>query len=217
MTMAHYRNNHSNKTKVITFWNLLVSPLKLLLLAVLIVVGNPKSLLVAATKSPPPPCLTGWSHLSLSHICIRLHAGGSALYADTSRLCSTAAEDDQTGVSPLLLSFQSVETGDFHTLDTVVGNGIHQLWFHVAEASPQQQPPLVFFQETTSFSSMNYSSCLAIRNRTTGLSGYIYFFIFYTLLCLILFCFHSVNEKKVTCNFFWLGALLQINKQGIIN
>ena len=170
--MAYYRNNN-NKTKLVTFCSILSSLPKLLLTALIVIAfgGNPFSICVAASASPPPTCLTGWSYLSYSLICIKLHAGGSALYVDTARLCSTAAEDDQTGVSPLLLGFQSVAAGDFHTLDTVVGDGIHQLWFHVAEAL-SQQPQLALLQEaptTTTSASLNYSSCLAIRNRTTGM------------------------------------------------
>ena len=101
-----------------------------------------------------PPCLTGWSHLSYSHLCVRLHTDGSALYNNTAELCSSAVESHKTHFSPVLLDFQSVQTSDFHTLDTVVGNSIHQLWFHVASESSPYLP--------------TDNPCLAFRNRTTG-------------------------------------------------
>lgn len=181
MTITCNRNKN-NKTKIITFCNILSSPFKSML-AVLIIIafGNSLSLVIGATTSPPPPCLSGWSHLSHSQICIKLHGGGSALYVDTVRLCSTAAEDDQTGVSPFLLGFQNVAAGDFHTLDTVVGDGVNQLWFYVVDALPQQAP-ISLLQKTpitATTSMMNYSSCLAVRNRTSGFFHFLIRFSFF--------------------------------------
>ena len=154
-------SRYNNRTSITYYTSL---RLKLLLLVVLFAVAGNQLFPVIEAAVPPPPCLTDWSYLSHSHICVKLHAGGGALYKDTSRLCSTAAEDSQAGISPLLLGFQSVAVGDFHSLDTVVGNNIHQLWFHVAKSPP----PLALLSTPISSTTSNISSCLAIRNRTVG-------------------------------------------------